>query len=86
MQKEIETEQTIRFLVTFLSLMTFQLRRGNGGAPVLTLATPMSRVMLRSHSLFTVHQISVNHKSLHLAQIQSQKLFTKNKSQSRFEK
>ena len=32
MAKETETEETISFFAKFLSLVTFQLRRGGGGA------------------------------------------------------
>ena len=40
MLKETETEETIGFFVTFLSLVTFQLR-GRGSGPPAPRATPM---------------------------------------------
>ena len=50
MLKEIETEETIVFFVTFLSLVAFQLVGGAGplGPP---LATPMSSTKLRKFSI-----------------------------------
>ena len=41
MLKETETEETIGFLVTFLSLMAFQFGGGGTGLPAPPLATPM---------------------------------------------
>ena len=47
MPKETETEETIVFFVTFLSLVAFQLR--GGGPPGLPLATPMPYFQLNYH-------------------------------------
>ena len=41
MLKETETEETIVFFVTFLSLAAIQLGEGGGGTPALSLSTPM---------------------------------------------
>ena len=43
--KETETEETIRFFVTFLSLVAFQL---GGGGPPAPLATPLKRSTVAS--------------------------------------
>ena len=54
MLKETETVKTISFLVTFLSLATFQL--GGGRAPGPPLATPMQSWYLQNH-LFLIEII-----------------------------
>ena len=54
MLKETETKQTVRFLVTFLSLVTFQLGgRAGSLVPWTSLSTPMTKVMLRTYFLIT---------------------------------
>ena len=44
MLKKTETEETIVFFVTFLSLVAFQLRGGRAPCPSPPLATPMGQV------------------------------------------
>ena len=84
MLKETETEETIVFFVTFLSLVAFQL--GGGEPPRPTLATPMNssiklRQIKKHHRLITKggkppavwgtrwHQSSFQIVSKHVAQV-----------------
>ena len=52
MLKETETEETIVFFVTFLSLVAFQLGGGGGGGS--PLATPMPQLRVQARRLLYV--------------------------------